>query len=173
MACPITTGYTIGCKDSQSGIEWIAISSYNGATVYTLGVGASASEIQSFSATSSFYKYEQFTEQGSVTQEMETSNETGTIAFTETLVITLEVLDIATRDKVLALLQARVRVIVKTNRGDYILLGKKNGLRSSAASIGPGKMMGDLGGFSVTLLGREPEPAHFIKESFVTTLIVG
>jgi len=171
MACPITTGYTLGCKDLQSGIEWVAISSYDGSTVYTFGVGASASEIQSWTATSSFYKYEQFTEQGSVTQELETSNETGTLAVNQTLILILETLDIATRDKALTLLQARVRVIVKTNKGDYILLGKKNGMRSTASTIGPGKQMGDLSGFSITLVGKEPEPAHFVKTSFAVAQI--
>jgi len=171
MACPITTGFTLGCKDNFSGIEWLAIASFDGSTVFTLGVGASASEIQSFSPTSSFYKYEQFVEQGSVTQEM-SGGENSTLSFTQTITLMMETMDIATRDKALTLLQARVRVIVKTNRGDYLLFGKGGGLRSSAATAGPGKMTSDLNGFSITLTGIEKEPAAFIKESFATTLIV-
>jgi len=172
MACPITTGYTVGCKDKQSGIEYIAISSYDGTTVFTLGSGASASEIQSFTATSSYYKYEQFVEQGTATQELETSNDTGTSAFNQTVTLVMEGMDIATRDKALTLLQARVRIIIKDNQGNYLMFGKKFGLRSSAGSAGPGKMFGDLGGFTITLLGKEPEPAHFVKTSFATTVIM-
>lgn len=171
MACPITTGYTLGCKDNFSGIEWIAISAYDANTTYTLGTGASASEIQSFTATSSFYKYEQFVEQGTANQEMVTG-ENSTLSFTQTITLIMEGMDIATRDKALTLLQARVRVIVKTNKGDYLMFGKGLGLRSSAASAGPGKMTSDLSGFSITLVGTEKEPASFIKTSFATTLIV-
>ncbi len=171
MSCPVNSGYVIGCKDKQSGIEYIAISSYDGTTVFTLGTGASASELQSWTATSSFYKYEQFVEQGSATQEVETSNETGTLSTKQTIVLVLENMDIATRVQALTLLQARVRVIVKTNTGNYLLFGKKFGLRSSAGTIGPGKAFGDMGGFSITLEGKEPEPAHFVKDSFASAQI--
>ena len=104
MACPITTGYLIGCKDRQSGIEYIAISSYDGSVSFTLGAGASASQIQSWAATSSFYKYEQFVEQGSATQTEETSNETGTLSMVQTIVLILEGMDVATRDQALTLM---------------------------------------------------------------------
>ena len=172
MSCPINSGYTIGCKDKQSGIEYLAISSYDGTTVFTMGTSATASVIQSWSPTASFYKYEQFVEQGSVTQEVETSNETGTLAVKQTVTLILENMDYATRAQALTLLQARVRIIVKTNTGSYILLGKKFGLRSSAGSAGPGKAMGDMGGFSITLEGKEPEYGSFIESTFASAQIV-
>lgn len=172
MSCPINTGYTIGCKDKQSGIEYIAICSYDGATSFTLGSGASASVINSWTATASFYKYEQFVEQGSAAQEIETSNETGTLSTTQTIILTLESMDVATRDQALTLLQARVRVIVKTNTGNYLLFGKKFGLRSSAGSMGPGKMFADNGGFVITLTGKESDPAQFINPTFALAQIV-
>lgn len=172
MACPVNSGYTIGCKDKQSGIEYFAICSYDGTVSFTMGTGTTASVIYSWSPTASYYKYEQFVEQGSATQEEETSNETGTLSVTQTLVLTLEEMDYETRAKALTLLQARVRVIVKTNTGNYLLFGKKFGLRSSAATMGPGKGTGDLGGFTITLSGKEPEPAHFIDATFAAAQIV-
>lgn len=172
MSCPINSGYTIGCKDKQSGIEFFAIASYDGTTVFTMGSGSTASVIMSWSPTASYYKYEQFVEQGSATQEEETSNETGTLSVNQTIVLILEGMDYATRDKALALMQARVRILVKTNTGDYLLFGKKFGLRSSAATIGPGKAAGDLGGFSITLSGKEPEPAHFVDNTFALAQVV-
>ena len=66
MACVISSGYSLGCRDSVGGVEFIAISSYNDATTYTLGA---ASVITGISPTASFYKFEQYTEQASVTQE--------------------------------------------------------------------------------------------------------
>lgn len=172
MACPVNSGYTVGCKNRQSGIEYFAISSYDGTVSYTFGTGATAGVIYSWSPTASYYKYEQFVEQGSATQEEETSNETGTTSITQTITLILEDMDYATRDKVLTLLYARVRVMAKLNNGEYLLFGKKFGLRSSAASAGPGKAAGDLGGFSVTLSGKEPEPAHFVYGTFAAAQIV-
>lgn len=172
MACPVNIGYTVGCKNRQSGIEYFSISSYDGTVSYTFGSGASASVIYSWSPTASYYKYEQFVEQGSATQEEETSNETGTTAVNQTITLILEDMDYATRDKVLTLLYARVRVMAKLNNGEYLLFGKKFGMRSSAASAGPGKAAGDLGGFSVTLVGKEPEFAHFVLSTYASTQII-
>ena len=172
MSCPINSGYTLGCKDKQSGIEYIAISSYDGSVSFTLGTGATATVIQSWSPTASYYKYEQWVEQGSATQTEETSNETGTLAFMQTIILTLETMDYATRVQALALFQARVRIIVKLNTGTYLLFGKKFGLRSSAGTAGPGKAFGDLQGFQITLEGKEPEPAHFINDVFAAAQII-
>ena len=169
MACPINSGYTLGCKDKVGGIEYLAISSYDGTTLFTL---TASSVIQSWSATSSYYKYEQFVEQGSVTQTEETSNETGTTSFTQTITLVLEGMDAATRLKAMTLMQARVRVIAKTNTGDYLLFGKNTGMRSSAAEIGPGSKYGDLQGFKITLMGKEREVANFIDPTFAASQII-
>lgn len=168
MACPINSGYVIGCKDKQSGIESFAISSYDGTTTFVLGTN---SVITSMSPTASYYKYEQFVEQGSATQEEETSNETGTTGITQTIVLILETMDAATRVKAMALMYARVRVLAKLNDGTYLLFGKQKGLRSSAGSAGPGKASTDLGGFSITLSGKEAEFASFVDATYAATII--
>ena len=168
MACPISSGYVIGCKDKQSGIESFAISSYDGSTTFTLGT---SSVIFNMSPTASYYRYEQFVEQGSATQEEATSNETGTTGITQTIVLILENMDAATRIKAMALMYARVRVLVKLNDGNFLLFGKNKGLRSSAGSAGPGKASTDLGGFSITLSGKEPEFAHFVDATYAASII--
>lgn len=170
MSCPILSGYTLGCRDSVGGIEYIAIASHNSATVYT--ATASSSELISWAPTASFYKFEQYTEQGSGTQEGSYDNETGTGFVTQTITIVLEQMTTALRDQFLALTQARVRVIVKSQNGTYWLFGKVNGGRASASSSGPGKAMGDLAGFTLTLEFKEPEPATEIEETFALSLIV-
>lgn len=168
MACVISSGYSLGCRDSVGGVEYIAISSYNDATTYTLGT---ASVITGISPTASFYKFEQYTEQASVTQEGQFNNETGTTHYVQTVTITLEKMDSATREQFLALTQARVRIIAKTQNGKYFLFGKVNGGRASAGTSGPGKAFGDLAGFTLTFELKEPEPANEVNAILAASII--
>lgn len=168
MACAISGGYSLGCRDNSGGIEYIAIASHSSSTTYTLGT---QSLITGISPTASFYKFEQYTEQASASQEGQFNNETGTIHFVQTVTITLEKMDSATREQFLALTQARVRVIAKTQNGKYLLFGKVNGGRASAASSGPGKAYGDLSGFTLTFEFKESEPANEVQSSLATAII--
>lgn len=169
MACIINSGYSLGCRDSVGGIEFIAISSYDSTTTYVTGTN---SIVDSFSPTASFYKYEQYTESSSATQEGTYDNVNGTAFQTQTITLILEDMDSETREKFLALIQARVRVIVKTQTGRYFLFGKVNGGRASASTSGPGQSLGDLAGYNVTLEFKEPEPAIEVDATFAESLIV-
>ena len=168
MSCVINSGYVLGCRDSVGGVEYVAISTYHTSTSYTFGT---ASIITAISPTASFYLFEQYTEQAEASQEPTFDNETGTNHTVQTVTITLEKMDAATRAQFVALTQARVRVIVKTQNGRYFLFGVKNGGRASAASSGPGKGMGDLSGFTLTFEFKEPLPAHEVTEALATSII--
>jgi len=169
MACVINSGYSLGCRDSVGGVEWVAISAYNTNTTYVTGTTFS---VDSFSPTSSFFKYEQYTEQALSNQEGAFDNNNGTSFYTQTVTIILEKMDTATRAQFLVLTQARVRIIVKTQNGRYFLIGQVNGARASAGSAGPGQSLGDLAGFTLTFEAKEPTPAVELDPTFAESLIV-
>ena len=77
----------------------------------------------------------------------------------------------ATREQFLALTQARVRIIAKTQNGKYFLFGKVNGGRASAGTSGPGKAFGDLAGFTLTFELKEPEPANEVNAILAASII--
>jgi hypothetical protein len=169
MACVINSGYSLGCRDSVGGVEWVSISAHNTSTTYVTGTTYS---VNSFSPTASFYKYEQYTEQALSSQEGAFDNNNGTSFYTQTVTITLEKMDTATRAQFLVLTQARVRIIVKTQNGRYFLIGQVNGARASAGSAGPGQALGDLAGFTLTFEAKEPEPAVELNPTFALSLVV-
>jgi len=169
MSCVISSGYSLGCRDSAGGVEWLAIAAYDTQTTYTTGT---CSIITGMSPTASFYLFEQYVEQGMASQEGAYDNITGTNHTVQSVMITLEKMDACTREQFLALTQARVRVIAKTQNGRYFLFGKVNGGRASAGTSGPGQNLGDLAGFQLTFEFKEPEPADEIEEALVNTLIV-
>lgn len=171
MACILTSGYTLGCRDNIGGIQEVYIGEYNSDSMtYVYGTD---NIIATFSgATVSFYTFEQELETASYTENGVFSTENGTAFYEQTLTITLHKLDAALRNKILLLGQGKWRIMVKDQVGNYHLLGKQNPIRVSAATPGVGKAYGDLNGVVLTFLGKEPEPAHLVSSTAALKLIV-
>lgn len=170
MACLLTSGYTLGCRDNIGGIQEIYIGEYNGDSLtYVLGQD---SIIGTFSgATVSFYTFEQEIETGSYTENGVFSTENGTAFYEHTLTITLHKLDAALRNKILLLGQGKWRIIVKSQTGSYYLMGYQNPVRVTAATPGLGKAYGDLNGAVITFMGKEPAPAYLVSSTAATSVI--
>jgi hypothetical protein len=169
MACILNTGYTIGCRDNTGGVQTLAIGPWELGTTYSYSIDG---EILTSSQTSaSFYEFEQYTEQASATGEVTANNEFGTIFNTQTLTFIMEKMDAPTRAKFLILTQGRFRILILTQNGEWLLMGRLNGARLSAGTNGPGKAFGDMAGFTGTLTAVEPEPVHIIDPTEALRLI--
>jgi hypothetical protein len=170
MACLLTSGYTLGCRDNIGGIQEVFIGEWNDTMTYTLGVD---SIIGTFSgATVSFYTFQQEIETASFTENGVFSIENGTSFYEDTLTITLHKLEAALRNKILILGQGKWRVIIKDQRGKYWLMGYQNPVRVSASTPGVGKAYGDLNGAVITFMGKEPVPAYEVSATAALSVIV-
>jgi hypothetical protein len=170
MACLLTSGYSLGCRDSIGGISEVYIGEWNGSSLtYILGTD---SIIGTFSgSTVSFYTFQQEIETASYTENGQFSIENGTSFYEQTLTITLNKLDAALRNKILILGQGKWRIIVKDQRGLYHLMGYQNPVRVSASTPGVGKAYGDLNGAVVTFMTKEPTPAYLVATSAALQVI--
>lgn len=174
MACIITSGYSLGCRDSIGGIQSVYIGEFNGPSLtWTLGTDlASPDIIGTFSgATVSFWEFEQEIETGSFTQAGQFSTENGTSFYEETVEITLQKLDASLRNKIKILGQGRWRIIVLDQRGKYWLVGAQNPVRVSASTPGVGKAYGDLNGSVLTFMGKDPLPAYEVSSGAAAQVI--
>jgi len=169
MACLLTTGYTLGCRDNIGGIQAVYIGEYKEGLTYTLGVDQ---VIGTFSgATGSFYAFEQEIETGSYTENGVFSTENGTGFYEQTLSITLHKLEASLRNKLMILGQGKWRIIIHDQRGKYWLMGYQNPVRVSASTPGLGKAYGDLNGAVVTFMGKEPEIAYEVSSTAALRVI--
>lgn len=170
MACLLTNGYTLGCRENIGGIQEVYIGEWNGdSLLYSL---TGDSTIGTFSgSTVSFYTFEQEIETGSYTENGVFSTENGTAFYEQTLTITLHKLDAALRNKILLLGQGKWRIIVKSQNGAYYLMGYQNPVRVSAATPGLGKAYGDLNGAVITFMGKEPAPAYLVSSTAALSVI--
>jgi hypothetical protein len=161
MSCLITNGYVLGCRDSIGGIQEAYIGNFESGATYTL---SSDDTITAFGGTTaSFFTFEQEIETGEFNQTGEYSTENGTVFFDQQLTLMFHKNDSALRNQLLLLSQANMSVIVKDQRGEYWLMGFQNGVRAINGAQNTGKAFGDMNGVTITLQGKEPEPAHRIS----------
>lgn len=161
MACLLTTGYTLGCRDSIGGIQEVYIGNFNSGATYTLNA---TEVITAFTgATVSYFKFEQEMETGQFNQTGAYSTENGTVFFDQQAMLVFHKNDAALRNQLLVLSQANMSVIVKDQRGEFFLMGFQNGVRTIAGAMNAGKAFGDMNGVTITLQGKEPEPAYLIS----------
>jgi len=163
MACLLTTGRALGCKKSVGGLKAIYFADYG-----TLGtVTETAGEITAIAGSPDFFKYD-IKGNSSLETTINSSRENGTTFYTQTLNLTLPVLDKATQEEIKLLSSSRPHVAIEDYNGNFFLVGLEHGAEVTGGTIVSGAAMGDLSGFTLTLEGQEVAPAPFVTSTVIT-----
>jgi hypothetical protein len=172
--CDISLGRLEPCKTSVGGLKAVYIMNNGDAT----GVTYDATETDAITAiagTPTGYKYD-LKGNSSFEQTINSSRENGTTFFTQTLNLTLKGITAKDLKQIKLLAYGRPQIIVEDNNGKFFYTGLKNGMEVTGGTIVTGAMMGDLSGFTLTIVGEEPVPANIILTSLTTagvTVVVG
>lgn len=150
MACALTTGFSLDCRDSIGGIKNVWVCPVGSAT-FTESAGSITAK------TGTFYKYELRRETGSFTETINNSEENGTLFYTPELTIHLSKLETSKRNELQLLAKNNIAAIVLDSNGKYWLLGRINGLQMSGTSQ-TGTAFGDRSGYELTFSGNEVNP---------------
>lgn len=163
MACLLTSGRALPCKSSVGGLKAVYFADYGtlGTTTITSG------EITAISGTPDFFKFD-IKGNSSLETTINSSRENGTTFYTQTLNLTLPVLDKATQEEIKLLATARPHVAIEDYNGNFFLVGLEHGAEVTGGTIVSGAAMGDLSGFTLTLEGQETDPAYFVTSTVVT-----
>ena len=114
------------------------------------------------SGTFSAYKYD-LKGDSSFEQAVNVSRATGTTFYEQTLTLTLTKLSKEDNKQLKLLAYGRPQVVVVDYNGNAFLMGLENGADASAGTISTGTAMGDLSGYTMTLVAQEKLPANFIS----------
>jgi hypothetical protein len=170
MACILTNGYTLDCRDNLGGIKGVWVGAYNTTLAYTLG--ADTQTIGTFSGgTSSFISFEQDLEVAQLSSEFEANSENGTTVYTDNLTIIMPKLTGQQLETLRILGQGKWRVLIQDNNSHYFLLGVDNGVRVTAAPYGSGKALSDLNGVTITFTSRGGKPIFRLTPTAADQLI--
>ena len=169
MACEsIIHGYADDCQSNVGGIKAIYFLNYGVVgTQPTANYGAAdlTDQLNTLTLTpaaSTLYKYE-LKGANSFEQTITSSRENGTTFVEQTLTFTTKGLS-AVQTKMMKLLAwGRPTVIVQTNSNKFLLAGLEYGMDVTTGVISNGSAMGDLVGYTMTLVGQELIPANHLN----------
>jgi hypothetical protein len=172
MACDLTAGRKVPCKDVIGGIvrAWFADFGSLGTVTQT------ADEITDITGDSSnlitVYQYD-LKGTNSLETAITSSRENGTTFFEETLTLTLPKLSKEDNKELKLMAYGRPHIIVEDRNGNFMMCGLEHGCEVTGGSIATGTAFGDLSGYSLTLTGQELKPANFISNGTSTNPFAG
>jgi len=166
MACNLTQGFTLDCKDAVGGIKSIHLIDWA-----STGFTVSGGEVTATTVVSGdVYTYELPKGVGSMTTTTNVSQENGTVFNQSDIVARLRKLSTTKRNELKLLAQNRVFCIVKDNNDNYWLAGNEYGCDITAMTSESGTAMGDVQGYNFTLSAIEAESPYLVQASVATTL---
>ena len=157
MACALTQGYTLDCKDSIGGLTTVYFAPWEDLATVTQASGVVTAI--TMDATKVFYKYELVKESSNFAEAVNTNVQNGTVFYTQTLEVILNKLQVNTRNEILLLAKNRLAVIAVDNQGDKWFLGVSYGLDLTGGGSATGTAFGDRSGYTLTFTGNEKELA--------------
>jgi hypothetical protein len=164
----MSTGRKLACKDAVGGIKAVYFADYG-----TLGTATiTAGIVTAFSGTTyTLYKYDVKSASG-LEQTINSSDDNGTTFFEQSLTLILTKLGAATQAELAKVIATRAHVFVEDNNGNYLAVGMTRGT-TTTGTISTGVALGDLNGYSLTIMAQEPLMAQFVTSTLVTTKIAG
>tara|TARA_R110000782_G_scaffold129774_1_gene221387 strand:- start:212 stop:766 length:555 start_codon:yes stop_codon:yes gene_type:complete len=164
MACVLTTGITLDCKDSIGGIKSVRFATK--ADWDSIAATIASGEVTAIgSASTVFYKYELRRETSSFNDDPQTDQAVGGTFYKPSLSIVLNKLDTAKRNEVLLLAKNRLVCIIETAQpddsagdGDFWVMGNESGIDMVASTGTSGTAAGDRNGYELAFEGMESQP---------------
>ena len=167
MACALTQGRAIDCRNSMGGIEQVLISEFSDITAYTEANGIITAMTQ---AAKSFYIYELEKENGSLIETHTGSLENGSNFYDSVLEFSTFNLSADESEELNLLDQNRLFVIVKDNNGIYWSMGASRGADKLGGTSVTGAAFGDMNGYTYSFTAKEPTRMFQVDSTTISGL---
>lgn len=165
MACELTSGIAIDCKDAIGGIKRVYIQQMED-FLSGVTVDSTTLEIEAL-PTATLYKVDVRVGSGSMQFEATTSVENNTIYWTHTVTCIVPKMTAAKRKQIELFGKNRLALFVLDTNGNIWFCGKLNGCDLTAAPGGTGTAIGDLNGWTLTFTAMD-DKQPFRLESYTT-----
>lgn len=168
MACNLTSGIQLGCRDNAGGIANAWITDFSNITSITQSTGDT---ITTISGTGTFYAFELIRTSSQFTETVNASLEAGTVFYQDELVTYFAKMTQDKRNilKVLAQNQ-KLAVVFEDNNGLYWFMGQNYGSFISAGSQVSGKALGDANGLNMTFQALEQFPINSLSGTLASVV---
>ena len=169
MACSISAGRTIDCKDTVGGIKAVYISTSVGVDYpNSSGFTATGDLISDLGDAMTVFKYELVREKSSFTITLNSDYSTGTYSFDQALSLSFQKFDSDDIAEILALAKGLPAIWAEDNNGNNFLLGAGYGMALSGGNIVSGAGFADENGFTLEFAGKELNPVYMATGPLAT-----
>ena len=163
MACNLTAGIQLGCRDNTGGLATLWITDYTNVTSLTQSTGDT---ITAISGSGTFYEFQLIRTSSQLTETVNASLENGTVFYQGEIVTYFNKLGQDKRNILKTLAQSpRLAIVAEDNTGQYFYLGQTYGCFISAGTSVTGKALGDANGYNMTFQYLEPNPMNQLSGS--------
>jgi hypothetical protein len=170
MACATIEDYEIDCnKDSLGGLEVIYIAIRGDIEGYTETAGAISAV--NMKTGKKFFKFDLVKSTSNFTNTLTANAQTGTFFYAQAATLVMNKLKAATSALVDGLAQNSLVMITKDRNGEFIMLGRENGLDVSGGTAGSGTASGDRSGYEIQFTGEEKKMSH-VSPAIIDDLLI-
>jgi hypothetical protein len=163
MACNLSAGIQLGCRDNTGGLKTLWITDYTNVTSITSSTGDT---ITAISGTGTFYEFQLIRTSSQLTETVNASLENGTVFYQGEVVTYFNKLGQDKRNILKTLAQSQqLAIVAEDNNGQYFYLGQTYGCFISAGTSVTGKALGDQNGYNMTFQYLEPNPMNQLSGS--------
>lgn len=168
MACSVTAGIGVNCKDAVGGVRRIYISDTSG----TNGVGTDFIAATGWTATTgtnevtgiasvSFFTWEAHPEKCNFNIRTNASPESGTLFYEQTLSFAMTHIDGTDAEQLRLAAKAKPLIAVELVTGKVILMGVRNGCDVNGGGLQSGQRFGDEQGMTIDFTSKEYDAQFF------------
>jgi hypothetical protein len=166
MACNLTAGIQLGCRDNTGGLKTLWITDYTNVTSITQSTGDT---ITAISGTGVFYEFQLIRTSSQMTETVNASLENGTVFYQGEIVTYFNKLGQDKRNILKTLAQSQqLAIVAEDNNGQFFYLGQTYGCFISAGTSVTGKALGDANGYNMTFQYLEPNPMNQLSGSLAS-----
>ena len=168
MACNLTKGRNITCRDGIGGIKAVYLVQHDELTSYV----AASGEVTDLDLGSGddIYKYTLKRGTGSITETVTGSSENGTVFYTHACNIKLHDLTKEDQNEIKLLAQQRMVVFAELNqlssggKNKIVAMGLDNGMELTTGTSSSGVALGDMSGYDWNFEAQEPNPMQLVAD---------
>jgi hypothetical protein len=164
MACELTTGFTLDCKDGVGGVIEIVLADYLSLNDFTFNATEEVTAINGYTI-SDLFTYSLPTQTASFEETINFNRDNGTVFYTQTVNVMLHKLSSAKRLELQSVAQARLIVFVKDSNQNWWAVGYENGADLSTSTASTGTALGDMNGFTLAFTHETPKRAYKLTDN--------
>ena len=169
MACELSTGFTLDCKDGIGGIKQIVLVDKTEVSSFSLDANEIVTAING-PASGDLYTYELPTQTGSFEETINFNRDNGTVFYTQTVNVMLQKLSSAKRLELQNVATARVIVFVEDTNGNWWAVGYEYGADLSTGTAATGTVLGDMNGYTLAFTHEAAKRAYKLSGAPSTIL---